>query len=318
MLKFIIKRILSIIPVFLILTFTVFILSDFAPGSAVDIVAGSQGLTEEQYQALEHAYGLDRPIIVRYGGWLLNLAQGDMGESLVQKVSVSKLIGDRIGASLTLMLTGLVIAIVVAIPLGVAAGFKPYSFWDNASSTVAFIGNSMPSFFLALVVLYIFSSKLHILPGFGMYSAGSGNSFVDLLLHLIMPSFVVAFTMMGQIVKQTRGGLLEVLNEDYIKTARAKGLKEKTVIVKHGLRNALIPIVTVISLQVPRIVGGSVVIEQIFGWPGIGSLMVSAINLRDFNIVMGVTTIICLIVMCCNILLDIIYGMLDPRISRSK
>lgn len=316
--KFILKRIISIIPVFLILTFAVFILSDYAPGSAVDIVAGNQTLSEEQYEALVHSYGLDKPIVVRYGEWLLDLAHGDMGSSLVQKIPVSRLIADRIGASLLLMLTGLVLAIIFAIPLGVAAAFKPYSFWDNLSSTLAFVGNSMPSFFLSLVVIYVFSAKLGVLPGFGMYSAGSGASLGDLLLHLILPSFVVAFTMMGNIVKQTRGGLLEVLNEDYIKTARSKGLHETVVIIKHGLRNALIPIVTVISLQVPHIVGGSVVIEQIFGWPGIGSLMISSIDARDFSIVMGVTTMICLIVMCCNILLDIAYGVLDPRISRSK
>lgn len=316
--KFIVKRMLSIIPVFLILTFTVFILSDYAPGSAVDIVAGNQTLNEEQYEALVHSYGLDRPIIVRYGDWLLDLAHGDMGSSLVQKIPVARLIGERIGPSLILMLTGLLLAIIIAIPLGVAAAFKPYSFWDNCSSTLAFVGNSMPSFFLGLVALYIFSAKLGILPGFGMYSPGSNNTIGDLLLHLILPSFVVAFTMMGNIVKQTRGGLLEVLNEDYIKTARSKGLNETMVVIKHGLRNALIPIVTVISLQVPHIVGGSVVIEQIFGWPGIGSLMISSIDARDFNIVMGVTTMICLIVMCCNIFLDIVYGVLDPRISRSK
>ena len=124
--------------------------------------------------------------------------------------------------------------------------------------------------------------------------------------------------MIGDIVKQTRGGLLEVLNEDYIKTARSKGLRERVVVIKHGLRNSLIPIITVISLSIPYIVGGAVVIEQIFGWPGIGSLMVSSINARDFNVVMGITTMICIIVMCCNILLDIFYGVLDPRISRRK
>lgn len=306
------------IPVFLILTFIVFVLSDFAPGSAVDIVASEQRLSEEAYEALRHAYGLDRPLLVRYGNWLLDLAQGDMGQSLRAKQAVSVMIGERIGSSLLLMLSGLVLAIVVAIPLGVAAAFKPYSFWDNCSSTVAFIGNAMPSFFLGLCFLYIFSARLGILPGYGMHSAGTDGGIGDLLFHLIMPSFVVAFTLIGDIVKQTRGGLLEVLNEDYVKTARAKGLKEKVVIIKHGLRNALIPIITVISLSVPYIVGGAVIIEKIFGWPGIGTLMVNSINARDFNVVMGVTTMICIVVMCCNIVLDILYGVLDPRISHSK
>ena len=306
------------IPVFLILTFAVFILSDFAPGNAVDIIASEQRLSEEAYEALIQEYGLDQPLPLRYVDWLADFAQGDLGDSVRNKAPVAELIADRLCPSLILMLTGLLLAIIIAIPLGVAAAFKPYSFWDNCSSTLAFIGNAMPSFFLGLCVLYIFSAKLGWFPGNGMYSAGGVHTLGDLLYHLVLPAFVVAFTLIGDIVKQTRGGLLEVLNEDYIKTARSKGLREKAVIIKHGLRNSLIPIVTVISISIPYIVGGAVVIEQIFGWPGIGSLMVSSINARDFNVVMGITTIICVIVMCCNILLDIFYGVLDPRISRSK
>ena len=318
MLHYIIKRMISMIPVFLILTFAVFILSDLAPGSAVDIIASEQKLSEEAYAALEAAYGLDKPLVVRYGYWLLDLVQGDMGESIRSKADVFGMISARIGPSLLLMLSGLAVAILIAIPLGVAAAFKPYSFWDNLSSTLAFIGNAMPSFFLGLCVLYIFSARLGILPGYGMYSAGAEHTVGDLLYHLIMPAFVVAFTLIGDIVKQTRGGLLEVLNEDYIKTARAKGLRETAVIIKHGLRNSLIPIITVISLSIPYIVGGAVVIEQIFGWPGIGSLMITSINARDFNVVMGITTMICIIVMCSNLVLDILYGVLDPRISRKR
>lgn len=318
MIRYILKRILSMIPVFLILTFLVFVLSDFAPGSAVDLIASEQSLSEEAYQSLVHAYGLDRPLLVRYGEWLSNLAKGDMGSSIRSKQDIFTMITDRLGSSLILMLSGLFIAIVIAIPLGVLAAFKPYSFFDHLSSTIAFLGNAMPSFFLGLCILYLFSAKWGLLPGYGMYTPGADPNFIDLIKHLIMPSFVVAFTLIGSIVKQTRGGLLEVLNEDYVKTARAKGLRESTVIIKHGLRNALIPIVTIISLNVPYIVGGAVIIEQIFSWPGIGSLMVTGLVGRDFNIVMGVTTMICLVVMVCNLALDILYGVIDPRISRDK
>lgn len=316
--RYIVKRIFSMIPVFLILTFAVFVLSDYAPGNAVDLIASENKMTEEAYQAMLHAYGLDQPLLIRYANWLLDLFQGDLGESIRSKAPVIQMIGTRIGPSLLLMLTGLFLSILIAIPLGVAAAFKPYSFWDNCSSTLAFIGNAMPSFFLGLCVLYIFSAKLGIFPGYGMYSAGANHSVIDLIYHLIMPAFVVAFTLLGDLVKQTRGGLLEVLNEDYIKTARAKGLSEKVVIIRHALRNSLIPIVTVISLNIPYIVGGAVVIEQIFGWPGIGTLMVQSINARDFSVVMGITTMICVVVMCCNIILDIFYGVLDPRISRGR
>ncbi|MGI6096859.1 MAG: ABC transporter permease [Dethiobacteria bacterium] len=316
MIKYIIKRLLVIIPIFLILTFAVFVLSDMCPGSPVDIIASQVDLSEEAYKALEHSLGLDQPVVVRYGKWLLGIVNGDLGTSTRTKQSVSKMIAERMGASLSLMGTGLLLAIAIAIPLGVAAAWKPYSFWDNCSSTLVFLGSAVPSFFLGLCMLFIFAVKLNILPAYGMYTANAVPTFPDFLRHLIMPAFLVAFQNMGDIVKQTRGGLLEILNEDYIKTARAKGLSEKVVLIKHGLRNALIPVVTVISLLIPYVIGGSVVIEQIFGWPGIGSLLMLSIESRDYNVIMGITVMVCIVVMICNIAIDILYGMLDPRISR--
>nr|MBQ6241047.1 ABC transporter permease [Lachnospiraceae bacterium] len=315
MLKFIVKRILISIPIFLCITFAVFVLSNLAPGSPADVIAQAGNLTEEAYRQLEISLGLDKPIYVRYAIWLGDLLKGYFGNSTTLYAPVSYLIQKRIGPSLLLTGTSIVLATLLAIPLGVIAACKPYSAWDNASSVVSFLGVSLPSFFLCLVGIYVFSVKLAILPASGMHNPGD-ESLGDLLRHLLLPSLIVCVLNMGSIVKQTRGAVLEVLGEDYIKTARSKGLKEKVVIIKHALRNALIPIVTTIGMLVPMLVGGAVVTEQCFGWPGMGSLMINAISTRDYNTIMGCTVVISVSVLVVNLLLDILYTYLDPRIKK--
>ena len=186
---------------------------------------------------------------------------------------------------------------------------------DNLSSVVAFIGTSAPGFFLCLLAIYLFSVKLGWLPASGMYDVGAAHTLPNLLRHLLMPALIVGLQLTGSLIKQTRGSVLEVMNEEYIKTARSKGISEQRVIVRHALRNALIPIVTQIIIQVPFLVGGSVAIEKIFGWPGIGSLMVTSISSRDYNTILGIAVVICIAVLAANILLDILYSCLDPRIT---
>lgn len=320
MIKYILKRLLVVIPVFIVLTLAVYVLSNMCPGNPVDVIAAALegGISQEGYDALLRAYDLDKPVMYRYGKWLLGVVQGDLGTSMRTKQSVAGMIGERITASLSLMGTGMIVAIIVSVSLGVAAAWKPYSFWDNASTFIAFMGSALPSFFLGLCMLFIFAVKLKWLPTYGMYTANAAHTFSDLVLHLVMPAFLVALQNMGNIVKQTRGALLEVLNEEYIKTARAKGLGEKIVLIKHGLRNALIPVVTVINLLIPYVIGGSVVIEKIFGWPGIGSLLMISIESRDYNVIMGVSVMVCVIVLACNITLDLLYGVIDPRVSHEN
>ncbi|MBU5470451.1 ABC transporter permease [Falcatimonas sp. MSJ-15] len=316
MVKYVIKRLLLAIPIFIGITIFVFVLSNMAPGSPADIIAASSGeMSEEALEELKVSMGLDKPVVVRYFLWLNDLCSGDLGTSTRTNQPVSQMIGQRIGPSLTLTLTSVVVALLISIPLGVIAAIKPYSFWDNLSSAIAFIGTSTPNFFISLVLIYIFSVKLGIFPSQGMYNSGEMANFPSLCRHLVLPVIVMAIQMMGNFIKQTRGSVLEVLNEEYIKTARAKGIKEIRVTIKHALRNALIPIVTSVGLTVPFLIGGAVITEQIFSWPGIGSLMIQSISTRDYNAIMGITVMISLAVILVNIFLDVLYSYLDPRIS---
>ncbi|MCD7817514.1 MAG: ABC transporter permease [Lachnospiraceae bacterium] len=279
-------------------------------------MASSNNLTEEQIEALEVQYGLDKPIIVRYALWLADVARGDKGTSTRTYKPVSDMIAERIGPTLILTCTSLVLCLIVSLPLGVFAALKPGGKIDAVASGVAFGGTSVPSFFLGLLAIYLFAVKLNLLPTGGMYDSVTDKTLLSLIRHLIMPATIMAFSMTGDFIKQTKGSMLEVLNDEHVKTARSKGLKESRVVVMHILRNALIPIITCLSFAVPLLFGGSVVIEKIFNWPGLGSLMVLSIESRDYNAIMGITVLIAIAVMVANILLDILYARLDPRIAK--
>lgn len=311
MFKYILKRLLQLIPAFFIITALVFFLSAAAPGDPVDAVLASiDDVTPEMEAQIRAQYGLDKPVPVRYLIWLRNLLQGDMGVSTQTHEPVWEMIRDRIGPTLTLTGTALLISLLIAIPLGILAAIKPYSIWDNISSFLAFIGSSLPGFFVALMLIFIFAVNLKWLPTMGMYDRdGTG-----LAKHLILPVIVTVLRMMGTYIKQTRGSILDVMNEEYVKAARAKGISEFQVLIKHVLRNALIPIVSCIGLNIPFLVGGATVTEKIFGWPGMGTLLVQAISQRDYNVIMGVTVLIALVVLVVNLLIDLIYAYLDPKI----
>ena len=286
-----------------------------APGSPIDIIASQAALSEEQVQALRVAYGLDKPVVLRYLIWLINIFKGDMGTSTSTGVAVSTIIGQRLGPSLTLSLTAPVFSVLIGVLLGIMSAYKPYSWWDKIASALAFLGSAMPSFFMALLLIYIFSVKLHWLPASGMYGSGA-HTLGNLVYHIFLPALIISLQSIGGYIKQTRGAMLECVNEDYVKTARSKGISEWQVTIRHTLRNALIPIITQLGLSIPYLVGGAVVTEQIFGWPGIGSLMVNAVNTFDYNLIMGITVMISVVVLATNIVLDLIYAALDPRISQ--
>ncbi|MDO4501176.1 MAG: ABC transporter permease [Erysipelotrichaceae bacterium] len=315
MVKYTLKRFIQAIPIFIGITLIVFVLSDAAPGSPVTMIAGQAGLSDAQVEALKIAYGLDKPVLVRYWFWLCDIFKGNLGISTSTGVGVSKIIGQRLGPSLILSLTSLVISVIVGVLLGILSAYKPYSFWDKLASALAFFGNAVPSFFMALLLIYIFSVKLKVLPASGMYGPGA-KDLANLLQHLLLPAIIISLQSVGGYIKQTRGAMLECINEDYIKTARSKGIGEYRVMIHHALRNALIPIITQIGLSVPYLIGGAVVTEQIFGWPGIGSLMVNAVNSYDYNLIMGITVLISIVVLVSNIVLDLVYAALDPRISQ--
>ncbi len=319
MAKKILKRLLFAVITFFVLTFFVFALSNMMKGNAVDAqLAANPRMSQETYEALLHERGLDQPIPVRYWDWLSDFLQGDMGTCEQFNMPVSQILAERVGPTLILNFTALVLAVIISIPLGVMAAYKPYSAWDNISSALSFVGASMPSFLMGILGVYIFAVKLHLVPTQGMYYANAPHTIGSLAIHLILPASIGAFQMIGSILKQTRGAVLEVLNEDYIKTARAKGVREVAVVIRHALRNALIPIITIIGLNIPYVVGGSVVLETIFAWPGVGSFLITSINARDFDPIMGVTVVICAVVMVTSILLDFVYMFVDPRIAKEK
>lgn len=314
------KRIAFSVVIIFVLTFFVFMLSNSIQGNRVDAMLGEDGvsISQEAYDSLMHEMGYDRPLLVRYAEWLNNFVHGDMGISEVQNRPVAGIIAQRVGPTLTLTFTSLMISILIAIPLGTMAAYKPYSIWDNLSSAMAFIGSSMPGFMLALFGIYVFAVKLGWVPTQGMYSTGQVHTLADLLHHLVLPACICGFQMSGNLIKQTRSAVLEVMHEDYIKTARSKGLGEGRVVILHALRNALIPIITQLSLSIPGLIGGSVVIERLFSWPGMGNLIITSVNSRDYTPLMAAAVLICTVVLVSNILIDFVYLLVDPRLAKEK
>ena len=313
MAQYIRRRLITAIPVFFGITMLVFLLVDLAPGDLTDLMGEGAASTVEQ-AAMEAAVGLDQPLPVRYLLWLAGLFRGDLGRSYHYGQDVSDLIVQRIGPSLLLTGTGVLLAVAIAVPLGVAAAWKPKGAWDRLAHLFTISGSAVPGFFLALVAIYLFSVRLGWLPSSGMYRSVGGGDMADLLRHLILPAGVVGVSNVGSILRQTQSACLEVLGEDYIITARAKGLREGVVVARHALGSALIPVLTSILTHIPHIIGGSVVVERIFGWPGMGSLMFSAVSGRDYNVVMGGTVVMALAVLLTSLLLDVVYGLVDPRV----
>ena len=254
-------------------------------------------------------------MFIQYFYWLKELLIGNLGFSFRTGKPVLEMIASRIGPTFLLTFMSLVMAYVIAIPIGIISAIKPYTFWDYGSTVLAFLTAATPNFFLGLVCIFIFSVRLKLLPIGGMYYPGGEASISSLLIHLLMPSLVLAAQQFGSVMRHIRSGILEICREDYVRTARAKGVVERVVILKHILANSLIPIVTLLGLSIPFLVGGAVVTEQVFGWPGLGSLMVQSINARDYPVIMGITVVIAIAVLLGNLLADIAYGVLNPRIS---
>lgn len=312
--RYIVKRLFVSVLVFISITFLVFVMSNLAPGGPLDVLASEANLSPEAYEQLKISMGLDKPIIVRYALWLVDFFQGDLGTSYKYKTAVGNLIKERIGPTLLLMGTSLGIAILIGVPLGMLISVKPYGALDYAFNTYAFLGHAIPTFFCSLVLIYAFSVKLSWLPMLGMNTTGRHDA-LDTILHMIMPTAVLSWNLMASFIRYTRGSMLEAKNAEHVKTARSKGISKAAVLIKHIFRNALIPVVTQIGMQVPLLIGGAVVVEQTFSWPGIGSLLIAAVGSRDYPVIMGITCLIAIAVLITNLVLDLIYAKLDPRIS---
>lgn len=315
MTKYFLKRAAVSLVVLIGVTFLVYVLSTFMEGSPVTLMI-TPDMTTEQVAELEKSMGLDQPVLVRYWTWLTNFLQGNLGTSYTYKTAVSDLLLERLRPTVTLTVASLVLAVLIAIPAGTLAAYKPYSVFDYALSGVAFTGAAMPDFFIALVAIYIFGLKLNLLPTAGMHAAGD-TSPASYIRYAILPVCVLAVCALGSLIRQTRSAVLEVLSEDFVRTDRAMGYSEFQVVM-HALRNALIPIVTSIGNMIPFVIGGSVVVETTFSWPGIGKLLVSSITARDYPLIVAIATMIAAAVLAANILVDFIYTLLDPRITHTK
>ena len=315
--QYVIRKLLIMIPSLLGISVVLFSLLALAPGDPFDELATNPAVPPEVRAALRAKFGLDDPIWMRYWHWLIALLQGDWGFSFVSRMDVSTLIMQRLPVTLIVIGASQILAIAIAIPVGVLAATRPYSLFDQIANTFAFIGFSLPTFFTGLVLILVFSIQLDWLPF--VYRAdisATGWAFYwEHIKQSIMPVMVLGLFQGASLVRYVRSSVLDVVRLDYVITARSKGIGERKVITKHVVRNALIPVVTLVMLQMPVVFGGAIVTEQIFRVPGIGSLLISAMLANDTPVVMAVTFVFSCLVVLCNLIADVLYAWLDPRIS---
>jgi peptide/nickel transport system permease protein len=319
-LLFVARRLGQLVPVVLAIAALNFLLIKLAPGDAADILAGQMGhATLEFTQQLRAEFGLDLPLVEQFLIYMGKLLTLDLGVSVIQQQSVLALILDRLPATLLLMVTAIAIAIASGVALGVAAARRQGSWLDNAISVTALLVYATPAFWLGLMLIVLFSIKLDLLPSGGMMSIGSGKtSFAlafDVARHLVLPALTLGLFYAAVYARLMRAAMLEVYGQDYIVTARAKGLSERAIAWTHALRNALLPVVTLAGMQVGHLLGGSVLIETVFGWPGLGRLVFDALTQRDLNLLLGILFISSVVVVLANLVVDLVYGFLDPRIT---
>src|SRR6266550_5787335 len=314
--RYLAKRLLIAIPSLLGISVILFTVLALAPGDPFGELATNPAVPPEVRQALRVKFGIDDPIAIRYFRWIAAMFQGDWGFSFASRINVDTLILQRLPATLFVIGSAQLLALLIAIPVGVLAARKPYSIFDQISSTLAFVGFSLPTFFTGLLFILVFSVQLDWLPFvFRDIDATGWRWYWEELKQSIMPIAVLGLFQAASMTRYVRSAVLDVIRLDYVTTARAKGLGERVVIVKHVVRNALIPVVTLVALQLPAIFGGAIVTEQIFRIPGIGSLLISAILANDTPVIMAVTFVFACLVVLFNLIADIIYGWLDPRIS---
>ncbi|MEG0289315.1 MAG: ABC transporter permease [Carnobacterium sp.] len=312
--KYILKRLMIAVPVLFMVSIFSFVIINLAPGNPVDLYVAPDA-TAEQIEATKTALGLDQPLPVQYIKWITNLLQGNLGFSYSTRQPVTAILFSRVSPTLQLMGISLVVGYLVAIPLGIYSAVKKNTWVDYLITSNSFLGVSVPNFFLGLGLIYIFSLQLAWLPTGGMQVLGDDGGVLERIQHLILPVIVLATSISGNMIRYVRSSMIDVLGENYLRTATAKGLKARDILTKHGLRNALIPIITIIGMDIPKLIGGAVVTEQIFQWPGLGQLMITSINSRDYPVLMAITLLSAVAVMAANISTDILYAVVDPRIK---
>ncbi|MFP5412694.1 ABC transporter permease [Zeimonas arvi] len=311
MIYYIVKRLLATIPVMGVVALFVFSLLYLSPGDPAAVIAGDIA-TEEDIARIRASLGLDQPYLVRFGHWLWALAQGDLGTSIFTNLPVTQLIAQRVEPTVALTLCTLIVSIVIAVPLGVIAAARAGGWVDRMVMAISVMGFSVPVFVLAYLLIGLFSIQLEWLPVQGYKSLSEG--FVPFIRHMILPSVALGIVYMALIARITRASMLDVLSQDYVRTAQAKGLAPQTVLVGHALKNAAVPVVTIIGIGVALLIGGVVVTETVFAIPGIGRLTVDAILRRDYPIIQGVTLLFSAVYVIVNLLVDLSYTLFDPRI----
>lgn len=335
MTEYVIKRFLLFIPTLIAITLITFAISHLAPGDPTELKVGVSNesmkadeksqLNQQAKDYYKKKWGLDKPIYIQYAIWLKNMATGDFGNSFVDNRPVLDKIVERLPISIPISLAAILISYLVAIPIGIYSAARQYSFWDRASTVVLFILYSLPTFWIGTMAIVFLSNVeyLKIFPTSGLYTLGSDNwgffdKIWDKIWHLILPVTCYTYGSFAYLSRQMRGSMLEVIRQDYIRTARAKGLKEKTVVLKHALRNSLIPIITLVAGIFPALVGGSVIIETIFSIPGIGQLAFQALIARDYPLIMAELVIAAVLTIVGLLIMDIMYAIVDPRIAFTR
>jgi dipeptide transport system permease protein len=336
MLRFLFTKVSLIIPTFFGVTLLTFAMIRLIPGDPIELMAGERGVTPERHAQLSAQYGFDRPILEQYVVYIADVLQGDLGKSIVTKKPVLSEFLTLFPATIELSLCAMLFAVIIGLPVGIIAGVRRGTFWDHSVMGVSLTGYSMPIFWWGLLLIILFSVNLHWTPVSGRMSlmyffdtttgfmlidsllSGQEGAFGSALRHLVLPTVVLGTIPLAVVARMTRSAMLEVLGEDYVRTARAKGLSPFQVIGVHALRNALIPVITVIGLQVGTLLAGAILTETIFAWPGIGKWLIESIHRRDYPVLQGGILLVAMVVMAVNLTVDLLYGLVNPRIRHAR
>jgi ABC-type dipeptide/oligopeptide/nickel transport system permease component len=313
---YLLRRLMTNVLVFLLITVAIFWLVHSSPGDPIAMRVPADQLTSgsaEYIAAQREALGLDEPVVVQYGIWLGNAVRGDLGYSLTNGRPVTELLAERIGPTVELMLVGLVISLLIAFPLGILAARRRNSVWDYGTAVVSLGSVSIPVFFLALLAIYVFTLKFQWLPSSGIGDP-TAPSLLDSVRHLVLPALVLGIANTGTYLRYVRGSMITELNADYVRTAEAKGASPRRVVLRHALRNSLIPVLTVIATNMGQLLAGAVVIEQVFAWPGMGQLAISSVRQQDYSVIVGFALLVAILVLLFNLLADVLYTVVDPRV----
>src|SRR5690606_4657339 len=316
MFPYLVSRVTWTLILLLVMSGVVYLLLGLVPGDAMDLFVAPT-LSEADRARFRQALGLDQPVHIQYGKWLGQVLRGNLGFSFYTGQPVVQRIGERFGATFTLASSALIVTLIFAIPLGVAAASRPHGLSDRLAGLVGLLGVSTPSFFLGLLLIYVFALRLGWLPIGGLERIGGGGGLSDRLRHLVLPTVALSLYMLGPMMRQLRAAMIEALQQDYIRTALAKGVSPFWVLYKHALRTAFIPVITLVGLELPYLLGGALVVEQVFNWPGLGKLTLEAVFQRDYPVIMAMVLVSGLTVQIGAILTDLGYLVADPRIRRS-